>query len=131
MVPIVPNHWADVDRNGVVLNQPLAYTLEIKPSGWLTWTRPSDELGKIVQVSASDRRRFMKMRKESKSFPRSLPLRSRLSDEEVARFTAQRLPWRRDPGAAVPQLSLWRSRQPRRLHRTDQLGPKSSRWKSG
>ena len=46
-----------------------------------------------------------------------------LNDEEVARFTAQKLPLRRrrDQGAALPQLSARRGRQPPdRLHRPHQ-----------
>ena len=98
VVPIVPNRGLIVDRNGVVLaSNYSAYTLEIKPSEVADLDETIDELAKIVQVSASDRRRFMKMRKESKSFE-SLPLRSRLSDEEVARFTAQRF---RFPGVEI------------------------------
>jgi penicillin-binding protein 2 len=41
-----------------------------------------------VDIQTKDRRRFKRLREESKSFD-SLPIRNRLTDEEVARFSAQ------------------------------------------
>ncbi|MFP3748300.1 penicillin-binding protein 2, partial [Achromobacter sp. SIMBA_011] len=46
---------------------------------------------------ARDRRRFKKLQEDSKNFE-SLPIRTRLTDAEVARFTAQRF---RFPGVDV------------------------------
>ena len=90
VVPIVPNRGLIVDRNGVVLaDNYSAYTLEITPSRVADLEATINELAQVVDVQARDRRRFKKLLEESKSFE-SLPLRSRLSDEEVARFTAQR-----------------------------------------
>jgi penicillin-binding protein 2 len=43
----------------------------------------------VVEISARDRRRFKHLAEESKGFD-SLPIRTKLSDEEVARFVAQR-----------------------------------------
>jgi penicillin-binding protein 2 len=91
VVPIVPNRGLIVDRNGVVLARNYsAYTLEITPSK-LTSRLDTviDELAKLVVVDAKDRRRFKKLLDESKHFG-SVPLRTRLTDVEVARFTAQR-----------------------------------------
>ncbi len=105
IVPIVPNRGLIVDRNGVVLARNYsAYTLEITPSK-LTATLDSviDELATLVEVEAKDRKRFKRLLEESKNFE-SVPLRSRLSDEEVARFTAQRF---RFPGVEV-QARLFR-----------------------
>jgi penicillin-binding protein 2 len=42
-----------------------------------------------VEITPRDRRRFKKLLEESKSFE-SLPIRTRLSDEEIARFAANR-----------------------------------------
>ena len=90
IVPVVPNRGLILDRNGVVLaNNYSAYTLEVTPSRVPDIERTLDELGQILEISPRDQRRFKKAMEESKSFE-SLPLRTRLSDEEVARFAAQR-----------------------------------------
>ena len=99
VVPIVPNRGVIMDRNGVVLaTNYSAYTLEITPS---KLTAPQDEvieqLAQLVDIQPRDRRRYKKLREESKSFE-SVPLRTRLSDEEVARFAAQRY---RFPGVEI------------------------------
>nr|WP_217346105.1 penicillin-binding protein 2 [Noviherbaspirillum sp. L7-7A]MBV0880478.1 penicillin-binding protein 2 [Noviherbaspirillum sp. L7-7A] len=105
VVPVVPNRGLIVDRNGVVLARNFAaYTLEITPS---KINRDLDELidllGGIVEIQPKDRRRFRRQLEESKSFE-SLPIRTRLTDEEVARFTAQRY---RFPGVDI-QARLFR-----------------------
>jgi penicillin-binding protein 2 len=91
IVPIVPNRGLILDRNGIILaTNYSAYTLEITPSrlaGDLDKT--IDELSQIVEIQPRDRRRFKKLLEESKSFE-SLPVRTKLTDEEVARFAAQR-----------------------------------------
>jgi penicillin-binding protein 2 len=105
LVPIVPNRGLIVDRKGVVLARNYsAYTLEITPSK-LQSSLDSviDELAKLVAVEQKDRRRFKRLMEESKSFS-SVPLRTRLTDDEVARFTAQRF---RFPGVEV-QARLFR-----------------------
>ncbi len=104
VVPIVPNRGLIVDRNGVVLaNNYSAYTLEITPSKVDNVEATIDELSKIVEVAPRDRRRFKRLREESKSFE-SIPIRTRLTDTEVARFTAQRF---RFPGVDI-QARLFR-----------------------
>ncbi len=99
IVPIVPNRGVIMDRNGVVLaTNYSAYTLEITPSKVV---EPLDEviekLGEFIDIQGRDKRRFRKLREESKSFE-SVPIRTRLSDEEVARFAAQRY---RFPGVEI------------------------------
>ncbi|MFN4264654.1 MAG: penicillin-binding protein 2 [Aquabacterium sp.] len=104
VVPIVPNRGLIVDRNGVVLaSNYSAYTLEITPSKVEDLEATIDELAQIVDIQPRDRRRFKRLREESKSFE-SIPIRTRLSDEEVARFTAQRY---RFPGVDI-QARLFR-----------------------
>jgi len=56
-----------------------------------------EELAQLVDIQTKDRKRFKRLREESKSFD-SLPIRTRLSDEEVARFSAQRY---RFPGVDI------------------------------
>src|ERR1700693_2657228 len=98
IVPIVPNRGVMTDRNGVVLAQSYsAYTLEVTPSRVKNLDEPIDELGKIVEVQPRDRKRFKRLLEESKNFE-SLPLRTRLSDEEVARFAVNRY---RFPGVEI------------------------------
>ncbi len=99
VVPVVPNRGLIVDRNGVVLaNNYSAYTLEITPSKLdREIDAVIDSLAQIVSIESRDRRRFRKLLEESKSFE-SLPIRTKLTDEEVARFTAQRF---RFPGVEI------------------------------
>jgi penicillin-binding protein 2 len=98
VVPIVPNRGQILDRNGVVLaTNYSAYTLEITPSRVLNLEQTIDELAKVIDIQPRDRRRFKKLQEESKSFE-SLPIRTRLTDEEVARFAAQRF---RFPGVDI------------------------------
>ncbi len=99
IVPIVPNRGVIMDRNGVVLaTNYSAYTLEITPSkiqGSLD--EVIENLSELIDIQGRDKRRFRKLREESKSFE-SVPIRTRLSDEEVARFAAQRF---RFPGVEI------------------------------
>jgi penicillin-binding protein 2 len=98
IVPIVPNRGVITDRNGVVLAQSYsAYTLEVTPSRMKNLDEMIDELAKIVDVQPRDRKRFKRLLEESKNFE-SLPLRTRLSDEEVARFAVNRY---RFPGVEI------------------------------
>jgi penicillin-binding protein 2 len=99
VVPIVPNRGIITDRNGVVLaTNYSAYTLEITPSKVEAELDPMiDALGTLVDIQLRDRRRFRRLLEESKGFE-SLPIRTKLSDEEVARFMAQRF---RFPGVDV------------------------------
>lgn len=99
IVPIVPNRGLILDRNGIVLaTNYSAYTLEITPSRVEgTLDRVIDELSQVIEIQPRDRRRFKKLLEESKSID-SLPIRTKLSDEEVARFAAQRF---RFPGVDI------------------------------
>ncbi len=86
IVPIAPNRGLITDRNGVVLAQSYsAYTLEIVPSRVPNLDATIDQLAKIVDVQPRDRKRFKRLLEESKRLE-SVPLRTRLTDEEVARF---------------------------------------------
>ena len=90
LVPIVPNRGLIVDRNGVVLARNYsAYTLEITPSKTLDLEKIIDGLAEIIDVQPKDRKRFRKLLEESRNFE-SLPIRTRLTDEEVAKFIAHR-----------------------------------------
>lgn len=98
LVPIVPNRGLILDRNGVVLARSYAaYTLEITPSKAKNLDQMIDALGQIIEVQPKDRKRFKKLLEESRNFE-SLPIRTRLTDAEVAIFTAQRY---RFPGVEI------------------------------
>src|ERR1035437_4261531 len=88
IVPIVPNRGLILDRNGVVLaSNYSAYTLEVTPSKVGDLEQTIDALSQVIEITPRDRKRFKKLHEEGKSFE-SLPLRSRLTDAEVARFGA-------------------------------------------
>jgi penicillin-binding protein 2 len=90
VVPIVPNRGLILDRNGVVLaNNYSAYTLEVAPTKVTDLDAMIDRLAEVVDIQPRDRKRFKRLMEENKSFE-SLPIRTKLSDDEVARFTAQR-----------------------------------------
>ncbi|MDO9291985.1 MAG: penicillin-binding protein 2, partial [Hydrogenophaga sp.] len=98
VLPVVPNRGQILDRHGRVLaTNYSAYTLEITPAKVDDLDATIEALGQLVDIQPRDKRRFRKLREESRSFD-SLPIRTRLSDEEVARFTVQRY---RFPGVDV------------------------------
>ena len=98
VLPTVPPRGTILDRNGVILaSNYSAYTLEITPSKVQDLEGTINELSELVDIQSKDRRRFKRLREESKSFD-SLPIRTRLTDEEVARFSAQRY---RFPGVDI------------------------------
>ncbi|MCZ6898356.1 MAG: penicillin-binding protein 2, partial [Betaproteobacteria bacterium] len=86
--PVVPNRGLILDRNGEILAENYsAYTLEIVPNKFADLEAIINKLATVIPIEEIDRRRFKKLREESKRFE-SLPIRTRLSDEEVARFAA-------------------------------------------
>ena len=98
IVPVVPNRGLVTDRNGVVLARNYsAYTLEITPSKVGDLDATIEELGRLIAIEPRDRKRFRKALAEGKNFE-SLPIRTRLSDEELARFAANRY---RFPGVEI------------------------------
>jgi len=98
IVPIAPNRGLILDRDGVVLARNYsAYTLEIFPAKVRDVERTIQELGDVVEVQAKDRSRFRKLHAELRNVE-SLPIRTRLTDEEVARFAANRY---RFPGVEI------------------------------
>ena len=104
IIPVTPNRGLIIDRNGVVLARNYsAYTLEITPNKVADVETTINELAAVVEISPKDRRRFKKLLEESRKIE-SLPIRTRLSDAEVAKFTAQRF---RFPGVEI-QARLFR-----------------------
>ena len=98
VVPVVPMRGEVEDRNGEILaSNYSAYTLEITPSKVPDLDAVLSELEPLVTISKRDRRRFNKLLSETKAYE-AIPIRTLLSDEEVARFAAQR--WR-FPGVEI------------------------------
>ncbi|HTN49546.1 MAG TPA: penicillin-binding protein 2 [Burkholderiaceae bacterium] len=98
VLPVAPNRGLIKDRNGkIIARNYSAYTLEITPAKVANLEETIDQLAQVVEVQARDRRRFRKLMEDTKRFD-SIPIRTRLSDEEVARFSAQRF---RFPGVEL------------------------------
>ncbi|MCR4303462.1 MAG: penicillin-binding protein 2 [Gallionella sp.] len=98
IVPIVPNRGLILDRNGVVLARNYSgYTLEINQNKTPNMDAAINDLSSLIEITPKDRKRFKKLLAESRSFE-TLVIRSRLSDEEVARFAARQY---RFPGIEI------------------------------
>ncbi|HSG75524.1 MAG TPA: penicillin-binding protein 2 [Burkholderiales bacterium] len=92
VVPLPPNRGLILDRNGEILARNyLAYTLEIFPAQVRDLEATIAQLAEFVDIQPRDRARFRKLLQETKN-AESLPIRTRLSDEEVARIAVNR--WR-------------------------------------
>ena len=105
VVPVVPNRGLILDRNGEVLAANYsAYTLEVTPSRVANLDHAIDELSSVIDITPRDRRRFKKLQEDSKNFE-SLPIRTRLTEEEVAKFAVNRY---RFPGFEI-KARLFRS----------------------
>jgi penicillin-binding protein 2 len=90
IVPIPPNRGLILDRNGIVMARNYSgYTLEIFTRKARSIERTIDEVGELVEITSRDRARFKKLLAETRN-AESLPIRTRLSDEEVAKFAANR-----------------------------------------
>lgn len=98
VVPVVPNRGLILDRNGVVLAHNFAaYTLEIAPTQAHDLPGLINQLSTLVEITPKDRKRFQKLLEEGHDFA-SIPIRTRLNDEEVARFAVNRY---RFPGVEI------------------------------
>ena len=98
LVPVTPNRGVIVDRNGTVMARNYsAFTLEITPSKVRDLEASIEELSRLIEIQTKDRKRFKKLMDESKNFE-SIPIRTRLTDKEVAKFAANRY---RFPGIEV------------------------------
>jgi penicillin-binding protein 2 len=105
VVPLVPNRGLILDRNGVVLaRNESQYTLEIAMQKVANVDATISQLATVVDIGPRDRGRFRKLRAEIKG-AESLPIKTRLTDEEVARFSANAY---RFPGVEI-KARLYRS----------------------
>lgn len=98
VVPVPANRGLIKDREGrIIARNYSAYTLEINPRQVDDVNAVIDALARVVEIQPRDRRRFRKLLDELKGAD-SIPIRTRLSDEEVARFVAHRF---RFPGVEL------------------------------
>jgi penicillin-binding protein 2 len=98
VLPVVPKRGTVYDRKGVLLARNYSsFTLEINPSRVDNLEATIDALAQVIKVSERDRKRFRRLLQESKYFE-SVPLRTHLSDTEVARVVARGF---RFPGVEV------------------------------
>ena len=90
VVPVPPSRGLIFDRNGVLMAENVsAYTLELAPREIKNLEQTLDELAELIEIGPRDRRRFKRLMEETKNSD-WLPLKTRLSDEEVARIAAHR-----------------------------------------
>ncbi len=98
LVPAPPARGLIFDRNGVLLAENVsAYTLEIAPKRVARLDDTIAALSEIVEITARDRQRFRRLLEDSRSSD-SVPLKVRLTDEEVARLAVNRF---RFPGVEI------------------------------
>jgi penicillin-binding protein 2 len=89
LVPVTGNRGLIKDRNGAIIAKNYsAYTLEIAMDKVKSVDATIDQLSTVIPVEGRDRRRFHKLIEDYKRLD-SVPIRTRLTDEEVARFAAQ------------------------------------------
>ena len=104
IVPIMPNRGLILDRSGAVLARNYsAYTLEVFQGKVSDLEKTINELETVVEIRPSDRARFKRLMIEAKGAD-SLPIRTRLTDAEVAKFAVNRY---RFPGVDI-QARLFR-----------------------
>ncbi|MCB6184105.1 penicillin-binding protein 2 [Leeia sp. TBRC 13508] len=98
IAPVTPNRGLIVDRNGIVLaHNYTAYTLELRPDKIADLEETITEISQILPISPKEKRQFYKLKSESKNFE-TLPLKIRLTDEEIAKIAAQNY---RFPGVEI------------------------------
>ena len=110
LVPTAPNRGLILDRNDQILAENYsAYTLEVTRVQTHDLEATLAEVGKLIEITPGQLRRFRRLLTESHEFE-TVPLKSKLSDEEVAILAANRY---RLPGIEVKA----------RLFRNYQAGP--------
>lgn len=110
LVPTAPHRGLILDRNGRILAENYsAYTLELTRAKTDDLEATLGEVGKLIEITPGQVRRFRRLLSESHEFE-TVPLKSKLTDEEVAILAANRY---RLPGVEVKA----------RLFRNYQAGP--------
>ncbi|MFW5431839.1 MAG: penicillin-binding protein 2 [Methylophilaceae bacterium] len=98
IIPVAPNRGLITDRNGsIIAHNFFVYTLEITPSNIENLDQTIEEVGKLVEISNSDLKRFNKLKTRNHNFE-SIPIRTHLNEVEAAKFAANRF---RFPGVDI------------------------------
>ncbi len=98
IVPIPPTRGLIYDRRGTLLAQNLpSFSLEITPERVADLEATLQALRKLIRITDNDLERFRNRFANKRRFE-AIPLRLRLSDEEVARFSVDR---HRFPGVEI------------------------------
>ena len=86
LVPIEPTRGLVYDRNGVLLAENIpVYSLDVTPDKVVNMSKTLSYLKKIITLSESDVMQFQRQLKQHRRFD-EIPLKLRLTEEEVARF---------------------------------------------
>lgn len=98
VLPIAPNRGLIFDRNGVLLaeNRPV-FSLEVIPEQIDDLSTTLDRLQRLMGISDEERQDFMDDLKGQRRF-KPVALRTQLSEDEVARFSAHQ---HRFPGVSI------------------------------
>lgn len=98
LVPAEPTRGLIYDRNGVLLAENIpVFSLDVIPYEVKNMTSTLEQLGKIISLSDNDVVQFQKQIKQHRRFD-EIPLKLRLSEEEVARFAENQ---HRFPGVTI------------------------------
>jgi penicillin-binding protein 2 len=98
LVPLAPHRGLIMDANDTILAENYsAYTLEIVVAQTESLDKTLADLGELIEITPGQIRRFRRLLAESHEFE-TVPLKNRLSDEEVAIIAANRY---RLPGVEV------------------------------
>jgi penicillin-binding protein 2 len=104
---VAPSRGLVYDRNGVLLaDNVAAFRLEVVPEAVHGGSKRLEkllvELGDVIAISDDDIERFKNARAKKKAFE-SVPLRLKLTEDEIARFSVNR--WRFPGVEVVPYLT--------------------------
>jgi len=98
IIPVPPPRGLIYDTNGVVLAQNLpSFTLELIPEKIADIGATITRLKEFINIKPSDIKRFNKLKRRRSNF-KAVPLRFRLNEEEVAKFSVRRHKY---PGVAI------------------------------
>lgn len=98
LLPVAPTRGLIVDKNGVPLVHNFSsLTLEIVPARIKNINELLDELNEVIPITEKERQNFARKRAAGKRFD-SIPIKTRLTEEELAKFSAAHF---RFPGVEV------------------------------
>ncbi|MGN0920289.1 MAG: penicillin-binding protein 2 [Cellvibrio sp.] len=85
--PVPPTRGLIFDRNGVILadNKPI-YTLTVVGSDSTGLNETIERLKKIITISEADITKFHRLKKQARHYLDPVPLRTKLTEEEIARI---------------------------------------------